>query len=110
MATIFSSIACVSLTSIDGTDCIGDSRKFINQNIENLGTTTCTLLSVINTLQVNTTALSANLQTVTAVTTSLSASFNPNNCNPLSSLGTLVSSLSVFNAQGAYIGYLPIYI
>lgn len=47
MATPITTIKCVSLTSIDGTDCIGDTRNVINTNVNNLGRSVCTLFSTI---------------------------------------------------------------
>ncbi len=88
MATKITSVTCTSLTAIDGTDCIGDTRPIINNNITNLGTSLCTLSSTV-----------ARIDT----------SFNPNNVGSLGTLGTLVGSLSVFNTSGSYIGYVPIY-
>jgi hypothetical protein len=43
MATPYTTTCGISLTSIDGTDCIGDSRNNINNNIQNLGTAICQL-------------------------------------------------------------------
>jgi hypothetical protein len=45
MATPINSITCISLQTIDGTDCLGDSRDIINSNVTNLGTAICTLSS-----------------------------------------------------------------
>lgn len=56
MAKSFSSISCVTLTEIEGTDCIGDSRSIINTNTENLGTALCTLSSITNTLNASDTS------------------------------------------------------
>lgn len=53
MATPINTVTCVSLTSIDGTDCIGDSRVILNNNITNLGTTVCYLSTLINALSSN---------------------------------------------------------
>lgn len=41
MATPITSVTCMSLTRIDGTDCIGDSRQIINDNTLEIGTTLC---------------------------------------------------------------------
>lgn len=50
MATKYTTTCGVSLTSIDGTDCIGDSRTIINNNISTIGSTICTLSSRENAL------------------------------------------------------------
>jgi hypothetical protein len=53
MATPITTVTCTSLTQIDGTDCIGDSRSIINTNIQNLGTSLCTLSTINNTFNAN---------------------------------------------------------
>lgn len=53
MATPYTTSCGIALTSIDGVDCIGDSRGFINNNIQNLGTALCTLSSINNTFNAN---------------------------------------------------------
>ena len=88
MPALITSVTCTSLCAINGTDCIGDTRPIINANITNLGASVCTLSSTV---------------------TRINTSFNTNNIGPRSTLGTLVSSLSVFNTSGSYIGYVPIY-
>lgn len=50
MATKITSVTCTSLTAIDGTDCIGDTRPIINNNFTNLGTGLCTLSSYANSI------------------------------------------------------------
>lgn len=50
MATKITSVTCASLTAIDGTDCIGDTRPIINNNFTNLGTNLCTLSSYANSI------------------------------------------------------------
>lgn len=57
MAKPLSSIPCVSLTEIEGTDCIGDSRSIINTNVQNLGTGLCNLSNEVNTLSSGVTLL-----------------------------------------------------
>ena len=44
MATPITSVTCMSLDRIDGTDCIGDSRQIINSNITQIGETLCDLV------------------------------------------------------------------
>ena len=75
----------LSLSSIEGVDCIGDSRSLINSNFTALGS-----------------ALSAAMVT-------LSAFSNTKNLGQPTTLTTYVSSLSVFNPAGSYIGFIPIY-
>jgi len=48
MATPYITSCGISLTSIDGVDCIGDSRGYINNNIQNLGTAICTVSGLTN--------------------------------------------------------------
>lgn len=43
MATPITSVTCLTLNRIDGTDCIGDSRQIINNNITQIGQALCTL-------------------------------------------------------------------
>ncbi len=43
MATPYTTSCGIALTSIDGVDCIGDSRGFINNNIQNLGNAICSV-------------------------------------------------------------------
>jgi methyl-accepting chemotaxis protein len=122
MATlIFNDV--ISLTSIDGTDCLGDSRAVINNNTINIGqalsgintnttTISSTLIDTNNNVtvnQTNTLTVSTDLISLSASVTELQTSFNINNTGPLDTLGTLVSSLSVFDASSNYIGYIPIY-
>lgn len=48
MATPYStSCGIIALSTIDGDDCIGDSRVIINTNTQNIGNTLCTLFSSI---------------------------------------------------------------
>lgn len=124
MATLISN-DIISLTGIDGTDCLGDSRAVINGNITTVGeslsslyTRTSTISSTVTTLnasvtanQTNVTSVSTQVVNLSTDFTALQTSFNTNNAGPLDTLtlGTLVSSLSVFNSSGDYIGYLPIY-
>lgn len=49
MATVVTT-CFLPLTSIDGTDCIGDTRVFINDNFINLSNNVCSLLSTVNAL------------------------------------------------------------
>lgn len=51
MAQPITTVNCTTLSSIDGTDCIGDSRDIINANIQKLGEAFCSLLA--NTIYVN---------------------------------------------------------
>ncbi len=113
----------VSLTAIDGTDCLGDSRAVINNNIITIGhaltginSNTVTISTAlidtnnnVTTNQTNTLTVSTDLISLSADVTELQTSFNTNNTGPLDTLGTLVSSLSVFDASSNYIGYIPIY-
>jgi hypothetical protein len=78
----------VSLSTIEGVDCIGDSRTIINENITVLGNS----LSGLNTTVEN-----------------LNTSFNTNNVGPSATLTTQVNVLSVFNPAGTYLGFIPIY-
>lgn len=73
---------CALTLRIDGTDCIGDSRYTINENFSALEIAVCNLSAL-------------NIKTT--------------NVGPRSTLGTLVSSLSVFNTTGTYMGYIPLY-
>jgi hypothetical protein len=120
MATLVPYTNCQLATRLDGTDCLGDSRLIINTNFENIEVATCTLSSNISaqnitnsnsfqTLSAETSVLSTQIQFLSSTLTALNSSFNVGNVGPLSTLGTLVSSLSVFNTSGAYIGYMPIY-
>jgi hypothetical protein len=59
MATPYTTSCGIALTSIDGTDCIGDSRKIINGNITALGNTVCSI-SGFNVVDSNTIDLSWN--------------------------------------------------
>jgi hypothetical protein len=74
------------LSSIEGVDCIGDSRSLINNNFTVLGS-----------------QLSAAMVALSALST------NPKNLGGPTTLTTYVSSLSVFNFNGSYIGFIPIY-
>lgn len=85
MGVKITSVNCVSISAIEGTDCIGDTYGFLNKNFENLGAGICTLSATI------------------------SASFNTANIVPKTTLGTLVSALSIFSTTGTYLGYIPIY-
>jgi hypothetical protein len=127
MATIYTDIKCLTAYEIEGTDCIGDSRYYINTNTYNLGIATCllsaslsaqnnrltnstrTLSTSITALSTTTNFLSSTVFTLRNNLTSLSASFNIQNVGPKTTLNTLVSSLSVFSVTGTYLGYIPIY-
>lgn len=74
MATKINTITSVSLTAIEGTDCLGDTYLFINKNFENLGT-------FLNRIDTRTTSTPT----------------------------TLTRALSVYNQNGTYLGYIPIY-
>jgi hypothetical protein len=78
----------VSLSTIEGVDCIGDSRSIINGNITALG---------ISVSSINTTVQSLN------------TSFNTNNVGASATLTTQVNVLSVFTPSGSYLGFIPIY-
>jgi hypothetical protein len=82
MATLLPYTNCGLASRIDGTDCIGDSRYTINRNFSALEVAVCNLSAL-------------NIRTT--------------NVGPQSTLGTLVSSLSVFNTTGTYMGYIPLY-
>lgn len=43
MPALINSVNCVSLTAIEGTDCIGDTYIVINENITKLGKAACTI-------------------------------------------------------------------
>lgn len=120
MATLVPYTSCQLATRLDGTDCLGDSRLIINTNFENIEVATCTLSSSVSaqnitnrtlfqTLSSRTTTLSSQTQYLSSTLASLNSSFNVGNIGPLNTLGTLVSSLSVYNNTGVYIGYIPIY-
>ena len=72
---------CKLTTTIDGNQCIGDTLPAINTNFSNLDTAVCILSSTMNT----------------------------SNVGAQATLDTLVQSLSVFDINGNYLGYLPIY-
>ena len=64
--------ACVSLTGIDGSDCIGDTRIIINNNVQNLGTAICNLsTSVISNANTNNTSLGTLTTKVNTVSTTI---------------------------------------
>lgn len=64
--------ACVSLTGIDGGDCIGDTRIIINNNVRNLGTAICNLsTSVISNANTNNTSLGTLTTKVNTVSTTI---------------------------------------
>jgi len=87
---------------IDGTDCLGDSRITINKNVSSLET-------AVYNLSTSTTSLDTKLTTLSSTVTALNTSFNISKVGSLTTLGTLVTALSVFNTTGSYIGYVPIY-
>jgi hypothetical protein len=116
MATLVPYTDCQLATRLDGTDCLGDSRLTINTNFENIEVATCALSSnitvnntLLETLSAQTDLLSSQTQFLSSTLNTLNSSFNVGNVGPLNTLGTLVSSLSVFDTLGAYMGYIPIY-
>lgn len=69
MASPFQNISCITLSAIDGTDCLGDSRNIINTNIERIGTNLCSLLN--NSIVVNDTpTINHTFNTTTRLLTS----------------------------------------
>lgn len=50
MPLAFNTTCGLQLSTIEGTDCIGDSRTIINSNIQNIGTGLCSLSSFTNTI------------------------------------------------------------
>jgi len=120
MATLVPYTSCQLATRIDGTDCLGDSRLIINTNFENIEVATCSLSSsvsaqnifnktILTSLTSQTATLSSQTLSLSTTLTTLNNSFNTNNVSPLNTLGTLVSSLSVFSDTGDYMGYIPLY-
>ena len=63
MATQISNTV-ISLTAIDGTDCLGDSRAVINTNITTIGQSISSLRVSVSSLSANTTTQINNLSTV----------------------------------------------
>jgi hypothetical protein len=114
MATPINSITCIPLTSMDGLDCVGDSRHVINGNITNLGTAVCTISTTLinSTTAINSsfTTLSTIVSSQSTILNSLSTSFNTNNITPSATFTQYVSTLQLFTPQGNYIGFIPIYI
>lgn len=116
MATQISNTV-ISLTGIDGTDCLGDSRTVINTNITTIGQSlsSLTLDSValstsITSLNVLVTANTTRFDTLSSTVSDINTSFNTNNIGLSTTLTTYTSSLSVFYPNGTYIGFIPIYI
>lgn len=103
-------IDCVSLSGINGGDCVGDSRHIINDNILNLGTAACTLSTSVSATNNSLTTLSAIISSHNTLINTLSTSFNTNNVVPPTTLTTHVSSLQLFLPNGTYIGFVPIYL
>ena len=63
MATLISNTV-ISLTGIDGTDCLGDSRAVINSNTTTIGQSISSLRVSISSLSANTSTQINNLSTV----------------------------------------------
>lgn len=112
MATPISNTV-ISLTAIDGTDCLGDSRAVINSNITTIGTSISSLTLNSTTLSTTVTNLNllllGNTNTLSAAITGINTSFNTSNIGLSTTLTTYVSSLSVYFPNGSYIGFIPIY-
>lgn len=107
----------ISLTAIDGTDCLGNSRAVINTNITTIGQSissltlkTVALSTSITSLNALLTANTTRLNTLSSTVSGINTSFNTNNIGLSTTLTTYVSSLSVFRPNGTYIGFIPIYI
>jgi len=118
----------MAITFIQGTDCIGDSRLTINNNFSALDIVCQELSSValagditnsiqitdlsstVQAQQTTITNLTTNVDTLSTDLTTLLNSFNTTNIGPSSTLTTYVSTLSVYDSVGSYIGFIPIYI
>ena len=115
MATLISN-NIISLTAIEGTDCLGDSRAVINNNTTTIGNSissltlqTTTLSTTVTNISLIASNLQTNLTTLSSTESGLNTSFNTNNIGLSTTLTTYVSSLSVFTPTGSYIGFIPIY-
>jgi hypothetical protein len=102
MATLVPYTPSQITLQIDGTDCLGDSRITINRNVSSLET-------AVYNLSTTSTSFNTRLTTLSSTVTALNTSFNITKVGSLTTLGTLVTALSVFNTAGSYIGYIPIY-
>lgn len=109
MATLVPYTNCQLTTLIDGTDCLGDSRSTINKNFSALEVATCNLTAQSVTTNILLTGLSSQFLTLSSTVNTINQTLNVGNVGLKTTLGTLVSSLSVFNTSGSYIGYIPIY-
>lgn len=75
MATPLTATTCrIFLTSIDGTDCIGDTRQYINTNFLNLASNQCSLFTAVTGL---TGILNTRITNLSSFTKSLSAKDSP---------------------------------
>ncbi len=83
MATLLPYTPLSATRRINGTDCLGDSRLILNTNFQNIETFTHTL----STSTIKNTTISTN--------------------NPPTT--TRTHTLSVYNSNGNYIGFIPIY-
>ncbi len=88
-------MARVFTQNINGFECIGDSLSKINLNFDNLDTE-------VQTLSTDIISLSSDID-------SIQTQFNTQNIGPSATLTTNVSSLSVYDFTGNYIGFIPIY-
>lgn len=51
MASPITTVSCLQLSGIDGSDCIGDSRRVINDNVTKLGEAVCNISADVNALE-----------------------------------------------------------
>lgn len=83
MATLYTTSCGLPLTSIDGGDCIGDTRNYINQNFTNIANDVCSVRTALTGLSSEThtqaTNLSAFVKSLSANNSStIDLTFEPN--------------------------------